>query len=92
MAAPRKASVAGAPAGQRRKSVFERITGALGIGSTEEEEPEFTVSEPFNFKQLTHVKADPRSSTGFSVRSPFFLNFGTRSHTVNSFPFLPNIF
>lgn len=61
--AERKASVVG----PRRKSVFERITGALGLGTTDEEE-EFIVSEPFNFRQLTHVKADPRSSTGFSVR------------------------
>ena len=65
--AARKASVAGS-GGSRRKSVFERITGALGLGTTEEVEEEFTVSEPFNFKQLTHVKADPHSSTGFSVR------------------------
>jgi len=69
MATSRKGSVAAGGGGTRRKSVFERITGALGLGSSAEEEETFTISEPLSFKQLTHVKADPRSSTGFSVRT-----------------------
>ena len=36
------------------------------FASSEPKEMSFEVSTPYNFKHVNHVKADPRSSTGFS--------------------------
>lgn len=33
----------------------------------DEPEPEFVISKPTDFRHLNHVKADDRSSTGFTV-------------------------
>ena len=53
----------------KRKTILGRIgnvfSGMFGA-SEEEEEPNFDISTPYNFQHVQHVKADPRSSTGFS--------------------------
>jgi len=52
-----------------KQSVFRRISKLFTSAFKREEEPEpvFEISAPYNFKHLQHVKADPHSSTGFSV-------------------------
>lgn len=54
-----------------RRSVFQKITSTiLGVfGGEDSPEPNFEISAPFNFKHTHHVQADPRTSTGFSVRN-----------------------
>ncbi|KAJ1409764.1 kinase-like domain-containing protein [Ochromonadaceae sp. CCMP2298] len=44
------------------------MSKAIGsvFGGEDEAEPNFVISEPFNFKHTHHVQADPRTSTGFS--------------------------
>lgn len=51
----------------RVSSVFTSIFGS----KAEEAPPSFDISTPYNFKHVQHVKADPHSSTGFSVSDVF---------------------
>ncbi len=59
----------------KKPSVFRRISKAFSTvfkGRAEEPEPVFEISAPYNFKHVQHVKTDPHSSTGFSVRGQNF--------------------
>jgi hypothetical protein len=58
----------------RRKTVFSKVLGSIkGVfGSSpakEEVKVAMQISSPYNFKHIGHVRPDPHSSTGFSVRT-----------------------
>ncbi len=55
---------------KKRQTILGRVSSVFSsfFGAGEEEpEPTFEISTPYNFKHVQHVKADPHSSTGFSV-------------------------
>lgn len=58
----------------RPKSMLRRMGKALSRAfNTPDTEnpppPNFEISEPYNFQHVRHVQLDPRTSTGFTVRS-----------------------